>query len=256
MDYTLEEIYLLVGKEDKTASLTFKRGSNAFKNYGSYVTVVFLYSQNEREELDNKIKNKPYISSGNLKVKYLAGDISKEQIEKIHKYGINSIDIALIHYLTHPQKNTFHSKEKRQVKTLNIPIYSKPKGADFDWMYGFKKKLVNEGIGLSPKERNFYLAAKYYYEPDNLTKEEVIEIYDDSGTTIIEKVEWELIEIKYHKKELSKEETIKCISLFKKKQQEAKQILNKYLIESGSSLKKMISDNIEQAAEQIGRAHV
>jgi len=36
MNYTIEEIYLLVGKDDKTAGLTFKYGSDAFKKYGSF----------------------------------------------------------------------------------------------------------------------------------------------------------------------------------------------------------------------------
>ena len=50
MDYTLEEIYQIVGKEDKTAGLTFKYGSESFNNYGQFITVDFIYTQKEREE--------------------------------------------------------------------------------------------------------------------------------------------------------------------------------------------------------------
>ena len=49
MDYILEEIYCLVGKDDKTAGLTFKYGSDSFNTDGSFITVVFLYTQDERE---------------------------------------------------------------------------------------------------------------------------------------------------------------------------------------------------------------
>lgn len=78
-------------------------------------------------------------------------------------------------------------------------------GQDLDWMYGFKKKLVNEGIGLSQEERAFYLAGRLYYEAENLTKEENEEIYSDGK--INESVEKELLQIKYLRKEVSDQES-------------------------------------------------
>ena len=35
MKYTNEEIYFLVGKEDKIAGVTFKYGSEAYNTYGN-----------------------------------------------------------------------------------------------------------------------------------------------------------------------------------------------------------------------------
>ncbi len=52
MNYTIEEIYALVGEDDKTAGLTFKYESEAYYLYGSFITVLFVYTQYEREEMD------------------------------------------------------------------------------------------------------------------------------------------------------------------------------------------------------------
>ncbi|RED45284.1 hypothetical protein DFQ10_102152 [Winogradskyella eximia] len=250
-DYTHEEIYTIVGKKDKTASITFKYNSDSSKRFGQFVTVVFLYTQKEREELDQLVKKSPFSKHGNLKVKYLAGNLSKKQIQELELEGINSSDISTIDYFVHDPKNTFHSKDKRTVKSLNIPIRTSSKGGDYDWIYGFQKKLVTDGIGLTPMGRCFYLAMKFYFEPDNLSEEEVQEIYPNGDLIMKEEVEWELFKIKYQREELSQEEKKKCALMFKKKQEESKIILNKYLNESGSSLKKLIANNIEQAAELL-----
>ncbi|MDY0779510.1 hypothetical protein [Tenacibaculum sp. IB213877] len=250
-DYTHEEIYKLVGKKDKTAGITFKYNSESVKIYGQFVTVVFLYTQKEREELDELVKTSPFSKHGILKVRYLAGNLSKEQIKKLELEGINSNDIACINYFVHDPKNTYHSKEKRTVKTLNIPMRTSPKGGDYNWIYGFQKKLINDGVGFTPMDRHFYLALKFYFEPDNLSNEEVQEIYPNGDLIMKEEIEWELFKIKYQKEELTQEEKKKCTLMYRQKQEESKIILNKYLNESGSSLKKLIADNIEQAAELL-----
>jgi hypothetical protein len=250
-DYTHEEIYKLVGKKDKTASITFKYNSESVKIYGLFVTVVFLYTQKEREELDESVKISPFTKHGSLKVRYLAGNLPKEQIQQLELEGINSKDIACIDYFIHDPKNTYHSKEKRTVKTLNIPIRTSPKGGDYSWIYGFQKRLIADGVGLTPMDRHFYLALKFYFEPDSLSNEEIQEIYTSDNLKLKEEVEWELLKIKYQTEELSKDEKKQCSLLLRKIKENSKVVLNKYLNESGSSLKKLITDNIEQAAELL-----
>lgn len=247
MNYTIEEIYCLVGKEDKTVGLTFKYKSEAFEKYGSFITVIFIYTQYEREEMDNLIQVEPFSKDGRIKAKYLGTDLIPEKVELLLTEGIYSGDIAEILYFNAPSKNTFHTKEKRELNKIEIPMRPQPKGRDLDWMYGFSKKLISEGVGLCPKERSFYLAGKLYYEPENLTKEEREEIFNDE--IIDEQVEWELLQMKYIREEISDEDKKRLAELYGKKKRESIAILDSYLKQAGSSLKKLSTDNIDQAAE-------
>jgi len=52
MNNSIEIIYQLVGKEDKTANVEFITDSESFKKYGENIGILFLYTQREREKLD------------------------------------------------------------------------------------------------------------------------------------------------------------------------------------------------------------
>jgi len=79
MNYTAEEVYELVGKQDKTAGVTFKSGTEPYEQYGPFVTVQFLYGQREREALDQQIMDPASKTSGRLKVKYLYANCRRKK---------------------------------------------------------------------------------------------------------------------------------------------------------------------------------
>jgi hypothetical protein len=248
MDYTTEEIYYLVGKEDKTTNVTFKYGSQSEKLYGDFITVVFIYSQKEREELDQKIKEPPFKNTGFIKAKYLGRELDTEKKEKLINLGIDSQDIQEILYFTNPPENTFHSKNIRTISTLKIPISIAPKGEDLNWQYGFRKKQVEKEIGLSPRERNLYLAGKYYFEKEKLTKLELKEIYF-RPQEMYQNIEWEYLGMKYLREEITEEERKRMSEILQNKKSETKKTLDKYLQDAGSSLKKLSKENIDQAVD-------
>lgn len=241
--YYLEDIYELVGREDRVASLSFLTDSESFKLYGDHITVVFLYTQKERLYLDERIKDEKKKTADYAKVKYLGDGLDKKSLNQLNEEGIYCEDIASIMTLQGFDRNTFHSDEKREITTLEIPIYSEPKGGDYDWIYGFSKRQVADGIGINPRERYFYLAGKYYYEPQNVTEAEVLEMFD--GERLIEPIEWEYLTIKYHREEITADERKRLEALYFKKKQDCKDILEKYLNQSGSSIKKLVKENIE-----------
>jgi hypothetical protein len=252
MKYTLEEIYCLVGKDDKTASLSLNQSSEAFNEYGSFITVVFIYTQKEREKMDLKIKATPFSCSGKVRAKYLGIDLEDEKVNKLKVEGIDSNDILEINYLIQPNKNTFHSKEKRALQKLEIKINQLPKGRDLGWIYGFHRKLVTDDTGLSPNERHFYLAGKYFYEPDEISKLEEVEIFPQGGK-MKEDIEWEYLTIKCLREELDETEKRRLVELFNKKKEKSIDILDKYLKHAGSSLKKLVKENIDQAVKMYGQ---
>lgn len=248
MNYTIEEIYALVGKDDKTAGVTFRRETESHNIYGEHITLVFSYTQKQREMMDEMIKTEPWKHHDYVQARYLGSDLEEDKIVRLKEKGLYSADILEILYLNLPTKNTFHSSEKRSIHKLNIPFPSSTKGKDFDWIWGFSKKQVNENIGLSPNERSFYLAGKLFYEPDEISDLEKEEIYQEDGTTLDIKIEWELLQIKHMREEINEEEKIRLTELYSLKKKESYEILDKYLKDAGSSLKKLIADNIDQAA--------
>ena len=252
MDYSEEEVYLLVGREDKTAGVTFKSGSDSYKLYGGHVTVLFLYTQYEREELDNRVKNPDSFTSGIIKVRHLTSELDDEKVKQLERDGISTNDIASILFFRHDTQNTFHSKEKRNIPKIEIPIDIQPKGKDLDWIYGFAKKIVGSGTGLSPKERQFYLAGKLYYEPEALTIQERKELFDDAQN-INPEIEFEFLKIKYERDEADYTDKKRLAQLIRKKDIDDMDLLDKYLKETGSSLSKLAKDDLDSAAKLLVR---
>ena len=248
MNYSEEEVYQLVGKQDKTATVGFKTDSESYKLYGTHVTVLFLYDQYEREELDERVKDPNNRTMGKIKVRHLTSNLDKEKILHLESDGISTEDISSILYFKHDEQNTFHSAEKRTITKIEVPIHIQPKGRDYDWMYGFSRRLVNEGIGLSPKERAFYLAGKSYYEPEELTDSEKEEIALNKND-----VEWELLSIKYRREEATEEDKKRMILLLRKRDNENMDLLDKYLKETGSSLSKLSNEDIDTATRLLIR---
>lgn len=247
MNYTLEEIYCLVGREDKVASLTLKNGSEACNTFGNFIVVLFIYTQKEREEMDEMIKTRPFKYSGSIKARYLGSELSQELIARLETDGINSEDIYEIFYFLASKENTYHSSSIRSINKIEIPWTVLPKGQDFGWMYGFMKRLVMDKVGLCPYERHFYLACKLYFEHKTITWEEMQEILKEEEK-IFNEIEWEFLHIKRKREEISKDEIIKLAELKDLRTQMRISTLEKYLIEAGSSLKKLESDNPQQAA--------
>jgi hypothetical protein len=252
MKYSEEEVYLLVGKQDKTANVSFKTESESYKLYGPHVTVLFLYNQYEREELDERVKNPNNKTAGKIKMRHLTSNLSKEKIRLLETNGINTNDISSIIYFRADEKNTFHSSEKRAITKIEVPIHIRPKGRDYDWMYGFSKKLVNQGVGLSPKERAFYLACKLYYEPNDLTESEKDEVALSENNLKLD-IEWELLSVKLKREEASEEEKKRILQLMRKKDIVDMNLLDKYLKETGSSLSKLSKEDIDTAVKLLWR---
>lgn len=250
MDYSIEKIYKLVGKDDCVANLTLKKGSEAFNKYGDMLTVQFVYTQSEREELDKRIQNEDSSTHGRVRAKDLLSQLSEADNKNLLENGIESQDIVDIFFLHNIHKNTFHNTEKKVLNKHVIEFESQPKGGDLGWMYGFHDRLVEQGIKLSPHERDFYLAGKLYFEPQNLTNQEKQEIYDEAGL-MRDPIEMEFLDMKRMREEIGKEEEQKLKILKGHNAKKRLMILDSYLKQAGSSFKKLSQENPEQATELL-----
>ena len=254
MEYTLEKIYRLVGKTDQVATLTFKEESDTYEKYGDSLTVIFQYNQYEREEMDKLIQDEQSSTHGIIKAKNLLFDLPDDKNKQLLEDGVKSEDITDILFLSFaPKTNTFHEKEKRVLNKHVIEMESLPKGGDVGWMYGFQNMRVQQGIIFPPNERNFYLAAKFHFEPQNLSEQEKQEIFDETGL-MREPVEMEFLDMKRMQEEISEEEQQKLKTLKENKSRSRLAILDSYLKQAGSSFKKLSEKNPEQATELLIKA--
>lgn len=254
MSFSLEQIYKLVGKEDRVSTLTLKEGSSALQIFGDLLTVIFIYNQSEREEMDRLIKDEKSNNHGWIRAKYLGHELETDKIEQLLVVGINTEDIIDIFYFPSALKtNTFHSTKTREIKKHIITMETLPKGGDLGWMYGFQKRLAEDSIGVSPQERCFFLACKLFCEPENLSDQELKEVYGVDGS-ILRSIESEFLQIKHKHEEIGEDEEQRLNDLFQIKYEEIVQKLDYYLIEAGSSLKKLSARNPSQAKGLLTKA--
>ena len=237
--YTLEKIYDLVGRNDYTSTITFRPNSQSAKQYGNTLTIVFLYTQQERVNLEHNIKTGVTGTHGYVKAKYLLFDLPDTKIKELEEVGVNSNDITNIEWLPYTElRNTYGSKEKRHIDTITIE--SKPSCYENDilWMYGALKTYKEKGIGLCPEEQDNYLAYKLILEPAKLTEEEKAGIYDAEGK-MNEDVAYVYLGFKCVTLNISKEEIVDLMRLCQKRYTKRMGILNDRLKEFGSSIEKL-----------------
>ncbi|KAA9327243.1 hypothetical protein F0P96_18595 [Hymenobacter busanensis] len=249
--YTPLRIYETLGKFDKAVNISFRRGSATHEAFGDDINVVFMYTQVEREGMDALLANgEAGEPTGYIKARYLGFDLPDDKVRLLTSPGILSSDITSILSATwSPEKNTFHSTDTRQLNKIEVPFRRLPKGGDYNWMYGFDKERVAEGIGLSPYERSVYLGRKLYFEPDSLTAEEHVEMLDDNG--IVEDVEREYLAVLYKREEANEEQKKNLLALLKKHRADRFKALDDELKKIGSSIKKLIKVDEDKAGELL-----
>lgn len=174
------DIYELAGKNDNVATLQFRKGSESSQLYGENLTVCFEYTLKERQALvvdKNSLNDELYV-----KAKDLLCDLGEDERNRLATKGILLEDI--VEMVVSPsinEHNTFTSNDKRDIKTLKVEMSASSNGGDITWMYGFLKKMKNEGVTLTPEENADYLAYKLVLDKASLTDEEKSRIFDEKG---------------------------------------------------------------------------
>ena len=210
-NYTLEKIYDLVGRNDYVSTITFRPNTQSEKLYGNTLTIVFLYTQQEREELEDNIKKGVVGKHGYVRAKYLLFNLPDTKIKELEEVGVNSNDITNIEWLPYTElRNTYGSKEKRHIDTITIESKLSCYENDILRMYGALKTYKEKGIGLCPEEQDNYLAYKLILEPAKLTEEENAVIYDANGK-MNEDIAYVYLGYKCVTLNISKEEIIELI---------------------------------------------
>jgi len=162
-------IYELVGRDDGVATLSFRKGSSMDVLYPEGVTVSFVYTLTERKQLEENMRSLDDNDTVAAKLLLIGDDfaVNKDIVE------ICVRDITDILCTTKTdERNKFHSKELRSLNTLTIPLRKMSKGQDIGWIYGYLKRMKDEGVALMPQEESQLLAYKLICDKDSLTDED------------------------------------------------------------------------------------
>lgn len=177
--FSQEQIYVYGGRTDSVFTLTLRKDSPSYKKYGGLVTVSIVYSLKERQLLEKDVCALNAIPF--VKVKSLLPE-HNDLAEKLLEEGISTCDIEEILVIPNTtEANTFISKEKRDVKVLDVPFKVDENGNDIIWIYGFLKKIKSEGVGLMPEDEAQYLTYKLILENEELSEDENKKIFDTEG---------------------------------------------------------------------------
>lgn len=177
--FSQEQIYVYGGRTDSVFTLTLRKDSPSHQKYGELVTGCIVYSLKERQLLEKDVCALNAIPF--VKVKSLLPE-HNDFADKLLEEGISTCDIEEMLVIPNTtEANTFISKEKRDVKVLDVPFEVDENGDDIGWIYGFLKKLKSEGVGLMPEDEAQYLAYKLIIEKEELTEKEKKNIFDNEG---------------------------------------------------------------------------
>ncbi|MEX2410496.1 MAG: hypothetical protein WD607_03845, partial [Candidatus Paceibacterota bacterium] len=218
--YFIEDIYETFGQFDWVATFFFKEGTDAFHKYGSYITGLVVYSFNERQMLEEKIKSSDNDKTeGVIKLKYLMYDKDEDFKSALLSQGFHTSDLKHVEYLPSDKQNKFTSDEtdKEVPNIIKIPLSDIP---NID-------KLNFDNISMKLFESRFYEGKDVLYEdqcrfagmllaitegkiPPNIDKYCGLTVNEVNNNAIVYR---QYLESKEKRSGLNKEEKIRLIDL-------------------------------------------
>lgn len=216
MKYSTDHIYRIAGRDNNIAYLTLT--SELGEKFGKEIPVKFLYELEDRQDLEAAFKEGIDRNISTLLciecVSYLSTSLEEEAAREFEKFGLKNEHIELIVPMNIPEINPFYSKETRSIKRLSIEIKQEPKGGDYEWFYGYKKRRISQGVLFTPYGMNLYYALKLCFEPNLITQLERKRMYKRG--VLDEAIEYEYLQIKDERKDISDEENKRKGELSKK----------------------------------------
>ena len=181
MNFSYEEIYSMYGQYDTFVTLDFHQGSEAYNKFSQSLMGTFKYTLEQREELEQllKLKNIHRSSKRILFSPSILHDLSEEQKIFLDKEGILNEDIASVSSVNRPRKNVYSEKNKKEVPNQIKIDVNISEQESYMMMLGLYKTKLKDGCELSNIEKNDFYALKQYFEPNNITAEELQYIIDN-----------------------------------------------------------------------------
>jgi len=168
MNFSAEEIYFQFGQYDKFLEVKFHYNSEAFKELGPKLLGTFIYTLDERIQLEDSLKLED-IPRTNSNIKFKPSELERltsDQKIRLDKTGFKCADIYEISYLKTSIENKFKAKGEREIPNT-IKVEFDPSGLNGDrFTYSFLLRRFSNGHELIPYEKIELYGMLLFYNPD------------------------------------------------------------------------------------------
>lgn len=241
-------LYELAGRTDDVCTLDFIDGSDSFEQYGSQITVEFVYTQKERKALKEDITSLDSVPNIKVKGLWFSYENGRERIEELKNVEIPVKEIRsamVLHYTS--QNNTYGNPEKRSLNILEIPFTPYGGGRDIGWIYGFMCRRKADGIGFMPDDEDLFTAYRFILDRDKMSEEEKQKVIDKDGHIVMSNVGYHYLSWGEEAGLLKEKDKELLSELRKRKVNERFEILKDELKRAGISFNQFRSKYKEQA---------
>lgn len=241
MYYSVEDIYKYLGQFDKTVTVSFYPSSDAFINYGPFVTGTFYYTSAERQKLGiTTSKEGSERNDGLVKIDIsYSNGLTKTQKDELKYHGIKASEISEILKFNEPLVNEYSKSDIRSLPDpidINVDFSGIDEEELFLWLNNSK---LRSGYKLIPSEINRHNGIMLRkYEDINALKEIKSFINPETGN-IKDEIRYEYLKSKFIKgliTEIEKKEFDESTNLIVNRRVE---ILKKELMRSTNKFKEI-----------------
>jgi len=219
--WSLERIFLEIGRYDFTVSIVFRTDSYSYNAFGKMITGQLYYTKKERQLLNTKINSgiKNETNGRVLFTTFLKENLTKDQIKNLATKGFRNTDIIDLSYYPYKHNQTYFNKKNKKLEkpiTINVPPGISYKES-YHMMYSLFKRRINDGDHITEFEKLEKMAIK---KALNIVDEDPKYIFSDivgkrkaEYDFLVEEVQFWLEEIDFHSDEVlkNKSELVKKI---------------------------------------------
>jgi hypothetical protein len=243
-----EVVYAKAGREDRVTMFRTKSGSQSQYAFGTYFIGIVLYTQLEREELENNLHSSPLEStSGVLNIRMSLSEKDPNPEPPLPNVSVPTEEIAVVDAYGLPSVNRFSDLSDRTSRDIVVHVAPAASGRDYDLIYLLKHAQVVNGHRLSPDEWNRYYAMHLFFKPD-----EALSLYRDEifvNGTMRKEVEFHLLGFKCVRNEVNSDELKRSTELLQEQRVRRFRLLQKNLSSLGVSFTKLFTTNPDLLTE-------
>lgn len=238
MSYTYQSIYNQYGQFDNFLTVEFYYDSEEYIKYGNEVMGTFLFSQEERTELEKLKAEKITINDERL-IRISPSKLesfSDEEVMSLEKEGITTSSIRNIFSLDFRKVNRFAETGKKELpRHMKIKAPRINNGVELNkLLFGWLTSMYEKGQTFTPKKEIEYWAVRIHFKY-NLDKEDYFDFLK-RDSDFLNKVRFKELELKIHDLTISEEEIKEYAKL---------------LIDDRQYRKKIIDLEIQRSSEKI-----
>ncbi|MCP4762266.1 MAG: hypothetical protein GY870_10835 [archaeon] len=209
MNHSSEEIYLLVGQYDNFVSLEFNYSSEESKKFGLRLMGTFIYTLEERKELENII-NKPNFPRTEKKIKFKPSVLEKlnEKLKtELDREGILCSSINKMYPGALRNTNRFRKtgeKDLQNISYINAPSMDGWKEMN-RVQFGFLNNRYSSGQPLAPFELIEYWGLRKRFNI-KLDTDDYLDMINSADNLFINKIRLSELKAKLNETLIEKEE--------------------------------------------------